>query len=661
MMTKKLSLSALDMAVLIAEIKPIIVGSYLSKIYQIDEVFIFRLITANGDRRDLIMSPKHGFWLTKYKFKVPEIPPAFCQQLRRKLIRLKLIDIKQHDLDRVVFFKFGNYTLVLEVVREGNLILLDENSRILFALRYMKMRDRDVLPGVEYKPPPLRGANILELTFEDFMEAIKELSNSKITFALLKVLALPRDSVEFVLSKLGISYRSKVGSLNYEQLRAIYDELVTIVKKCLNVPVQGVIVHDNGIPVKVLPYNLVIAREPSLKLFESFNESIDEYFSKLITEELEIAKKSKFYEELDKLNRVLDRQKRLKEEYEEKASKLRVVANELYRRLHELAKLFKEIKELRDKGYSWDLIKQRILELQLDSIRIIDVNLANNELIMEVKGTRVSMDLRLSVGDNLSKLYDRAKTLEKKCKRIDEEMKVTLGKIEELKKLQKIDRQELIIGIIRKKEWYEKFRWFISSGGFLVIAGRDAGQNEKIVRRYLEDEDVFLHADIYGAPVVVIKTHGKQIDETTLREAAEFAASFSRAWELGFSAIDVYWVKGSQVSKSPPSGLYLPKGSFMIYGKRNYLKGVKLAVAIGITLFNGEIKLLCGPVSSIRSHCEKYVVLAPGGMDRTEVAKRIVSIFTEYVRRKYPQAKIRIPLNDVLALLPRGRSLFLMK
>ena len=31
---------------------------------------------------------------------------------------------------------------------------------------------------------------------------------------------------------------------------------------------------------------------------------------------------------------------------------------------------------------------------------------------------------------------------------------------------------------VRKPYWFEKFHWFVSSDGYLVLAGRDAQQNE---------------------------------------------------------------------------------------------------------------------------------------------------------------------------------------
>ncbi|HDI03158.1 MAG TPA: DUF814 domain-containing protein, partial [Candidatus Pacearchaeota archaeon] len=57
----------------------------------------------------------------------------------------------------------------------------------------------------------------------------------------------------------------------------------------------------------------------------------------------------------------------------------------------------------------------------------------------------------------------------------------------------------------KKKEWYEKFRWFFTSSGKLVIGGKNAEQNEKIINEMLEDNDVVLHTKARGSPFCVIK------------------------------------------------------------------------------------------------------------------------------------------------------------
>lgn len=57
---------------------------------------------------------------------------------------------------------------------------------------------------------------------------------------------------------------------------------------------------------------------------------------------------------------------------------------------------------------------------------------------------------------------------------------------EELKRVDtKISIQQ-----IRKPHWFEKFIWFISSENFLIVCGRDAQQNELLVKRHMDKGDV---------------------------------------------------------------------------------------------------------------------------------------------------------------------------
>ena len=115
-----------------------------------------------------------------------------------------------------------------------------------------------------------------------------------------------------------------------------------------------------------------------------------------------------------------------------------------------------------------------------------------------------------------------------------------------------------------------------------MVAGKDAVSNEVLVKKYAGDDEPVFHADISGAPFVVVKTEGKAATEQTLVEAGEFAAAFSRAWREGAGSSDVYWVKPSQLTKSGPSGEYVPHGAFAVNGKRNWMHNVPLKLAIGV-------------------------------------------------------------------------------
>ena len=86
--------------------------------------------------------------------------------------------------------------------------------------------------------------------------------------------------------------------------------------------------------------------------------------------------------------------------------------------------------------------------------------------------------------------------------------------------------------------------------------------NEVLIKKHTQHEEAVFHADIVGAPFVVVKTDGKAPSEECLREAGEFAAAFSRGWRENFGAVDVYWVKPSQLSKTGPSGESVGHGAF---------------------------------------------------------------------------------------------------
>ena len=197
-----------------------------------------------------------------------------------------------------------------------------------------------------------------------------------------------------------------------------------------------------------------------------------------------------------------------------------------------------------------------------------------------------------------------------------------MAEAEELKSLKPAEIMEALSKRkveMENKEWYEKFRWFISSDGFLVVAGKDTVSNEVLIKKYTTQEDVVFHAEITGSPFVVVKAEGKPISEQALREAGEFAASFSRAWRENLGTADVYWVKVDQLSKSGPSGESVPHGAFFVVGKRNWMRNIPLRVAVGI-IVGEETSFVGGPVDAVKAKTKAYVVIVPGDINGQRVA-----------------------------------------
>ena len=159
------------------------------------------------------------------------------------------------------------------------------------------------------------------------------------------------------------------------------------------------------------------------------------------------------------------------------------------------------------------------------------------------------------------------------------------------KKVLNVEKVEKINLTDRKKYWFEDFRWFYSSDGYIIVSGKSAEQNESLVKKYLDKKDIYIHADYHGSSSCVIKNHLPELEIpiSTLEQAGNFVICWSKSWT---SVIPdrAYWVYPEQVSKTAPSGEYLTTGSMMIRGTKNYLSVAKMELGIGL-LFQIKNKL----------------------------------------------------------------------
>lgn len=195
----------------------------------------------------------------------------------------------------------------------------------------------------------------------------------------------------------------------------------------------------------------------------------------------------------------------------------------------------------------------------------------------------IDIDLDLSAWANARKYYDQKRTAAKKeQKTIDASQKALKSAERKTQQTLKDVRMISTISKARKVYWFEKFYWFISSENYLVIGGRDAQQNELIVKRYMRPTDIYVHAEIQGAASVIIRNpSGNEIPPKTLLEAGTMAISYSVAWDAKV-VTNAYWVKSDQVSKTAPTGEYLGTGSFMIRGKKNFLPPCHLIMGVSM-------------------------------------------------------------------------------
>jgi len=243
----------------------------------------------------------------------------------------------------------------------------------------------------------------------------------------------------------------------------------------------------------------------------------------------------------------------------------------------------------------------------------------------------IEIDPRKSIQKNAEVYFEMAK----KAKRKIEGLKKAMVELEK-KKFMRVKTEKPKKEI--QREWYDKFRWFISSDDFLVVAGKDAQTNEQLIRKHMKDNDLVFHTDITGSPFVLIKNpNNKEIPEQTIKEAAEFCGSYSKAWKIGVSAVDVYYIRPDQVKKEGG----LPTGSFMIYGKREWIRRIPVRVAIGIK----DDEVVFGSVDLVKNKVNKYVIVIPGEQSVNELAKEIQN-----------KLKMKVEVNRIERIIPYGKG-----
>lgn len=249
---------------------------------------------------------------------------------------------------------------------------------------------------------------------------------------------------------------------------------------------------------------------------------------------------------------------------------------------------------------------------------------------------QLELDINKNVFQNAEVYFSKVKKLKKKIEGIERAL-VKFQK--ELEKEKKRTNKEKVVKKPEVKlivKWYHKFHWFISSEGFLCIGGRDATTNDIIIKKHTDNNDIVFHAEIQGSPFFVIKTEGKKVGEATLNETAIATASFSRAWKLGITSIQVYYVNPEQVSKKAKSGEYLKKGAFMIYGKKNYLNA-NLELSIGLK----DKELMCGPLNAVKKYCKNYLIIKQGNLKASDAAKKIKQV-------------LNVDIDSIIKVLPTG-------
>jgi predicted ribosome quality control (RQC) complex YloA/Tae2 family protein len=620
-------------------------GYYVSNISSITKNSILLKLHHPIESDIMLMISTKGIWFTNQKYRQVE-EGQFVNVLSREIERAKINSVSQPGSERIFFIHFVNRDdkerkLIVEIFGKGNIILCDESMRILWILLPVEVRHRTLKIGSEYILPPNRGEDVLKISLDCLKKSANlQPDNTEVVKWLSKSTSLPRKYLEEIILQSAINTKY-VNLLNDNDIEIIYEKTMEITNKVIDEKNHNpsVILDNQGLVVDASP--ILISKETNVRNVESYMDAIDQVLSNEILTMGRSLKTEVADKKILELEHDLEEQNKAKMQVISKSQSLRNVA-------HELMKLSSMgVQDMNDNTVK-TVLKNN------DSKIVHENGLAYLDHLNE------RVKLEQSIPKFSSLLFSRAKELERGSINIDKASEDLKSRIVKIKNQTQKIHEKIQFNKLESKQWYERYRWFVTTDGHLVIGGRDASSNSAVIRKHMTENDLVFHAEIHGSPFFLVKNATNQENGTFVEETAQATVSFSRAWKDGLSNGDAYWVFPNQVKKGAPTGQFLPKGSFVIEGKRNFCRGIELKLSIGlIQIENKRYRFVCGPSSAIQKRSLVLASLLPGGYDPMYLAKKIKSEFVKVISDFDPDLADylkRVILDEIIRILPSGQS-----
>lgn len=647
------NMSALDIKISTDEIRQRVTGAWVNKIYEIDGVYLFKLNPKeDNEDRNLVIEPGERIHLSSKEYSTPRKPPSFAMLLRKHLSNKRLVEVFQPDFERVIRLTFEEAgetrRVYCELFGDGNIILCKENDEIIQPYYRQNWQGRTIEPDEQYSLPPKKGNDPTDLSKEELEKIISE--SPDLVRGLARNLAIGGNLAEEICSRAEVD-----GGLNYDSLgESDIENVYEAVRDLLTRDTSARVNYEGGEISEPLPFNFETKSCEEVENFDSFNEALDHFYHKKSEGEADEERREEKQKEISEIENRLRQQEDNISKLEKKAEEAKNKADIISNNHGKIGKLIDTVNDIRE-NEGWDKVKS-IAENPEDYPHklgsfLSSVKPNHGKIILSSDGKEIDLDVRKSSFENASIFYEESKKMKRKKEGAKEALSETEQELQKLKEEPSTNDSEKISRKSREKKWFEKFRWFYSSQDLLVIAGRDRETNKEIVENHMEKGDRYFHADLKGAPHVVVKIKDEEISDNTNKEAAIFAAIHSRAWKKNLGNADVYWVNSDQVTEDAPSGEYLPKGGYMIEGERNYMT-VPIEAAVGVVEEEGNAIPVVGPGSAVDSTSDLVLKIKPGDTKKSDLAKKIKSRMEE-------ELDIRLDLDELIRKLPPGPGMLL--
>ncbi len=603
--------SSLDTLALVRELRRL-PRAWFDKASELPDGRLLVTLRVQGEGRwEWLIAPGSFSTLRPASLALPETPGPFAMSLRRQLQGAPLLGAEQPGGERYLEVSFGQgreeepALLAVELFGQGN-VLVVRRGQISTLLHSRTWAQRVLRPGARYVRPPAR-KNPFALVPEEIRKALRASTADRVS-TLAARMGLGGPLSEELLSRTGFDPKAPATLEAEELAEALTGALRDLLAEIGERP-SGYLYRPRpgGAWFDVTPFPAGRWRRESEVVEErrlTFSEAAFEFF----------------------FSRPPPESARPREETASVKDPRAGLLRKRSQQEEAIQKLQQEEESLRRGA---DLLLSHFPEVEGRRAALAEGASGATEFEVVLEGRPFQLKVATPTRDAARGLYEEAKRAQQRLEGAQEALRLTEAQLRQgtpvSAPVSSVPRTGAPVPR-RRHFWFEKApRFFISSEGLVVIAGRDARTNDALVKRYLGEHDVYIHADLHGAPSVVIKLPDPKVTpgEATLLEAGQWGLCHSRAWRAGLASADAYWVRGDQVSKAGASGEYVARGSWVIHGARNPLKDLPLELTLGRVLYEGEALLQAAPVLAFgRPGSQPLYALTPGEDRKREEAER---------------------------------------
>jgi predicted ribosome quality control (RQC) complex YloA/Tae2 family protein len=574
---------------LVLELKTLLMNNRIEKIYQpeSDEI-VMKFRNLHKDKK-LLISVNSNYphvCLTNLQKDNPLNPPMFCMLLRKHIQGGKIIDVKQVDFERILIISIENYDelgnlsvkeLIVEIMgKHSNIILVDQDTyTIIDSIKRIPInisRQRQILPGLKYEYPPTQGKiNIFETDYKTYLNHIGKVpQNTPIYKALYRSFqGISPIIAKDVCYKNNIVANTLVSTLTPKDFNNIWNTFVQLSSKIQQNKFEPNIVMDlkSNILVDFSSCNLDIYNN------ENFTKVYRNSISSVIDE---------FYYEKDKYERI-----------KQKSMDLKKIITRRLDRLHKKIQKQKEELLTAKNADKYKLYGELILanmhritkgmkKIEVENYYEPDLHLIN-----------IPLDIRLSPSENSQKYFKKYNKFKNAFKKITVQIKetneeinylenvlISLENTDDLSNVEDIKQELIEQNIVKKKQKNKnklqsqesKPHKYYSSDGFVIQAGKNNKQNDRLTLKISSKNDIWLHTKDIPGSHIIIQTEGKKVPDSTIFEAAEIAAYHSKGRHSSNVPVDYTYVKNVKKPSGAKPGMVIYDNFKTVFVTPNEMK-----------------------------------------------------------------------------------------